>query len=348
MRIYHNNLASTLNQGFKPVWLVFGDEPWQKNDSLRTLKLHYTQQGFDETIRLTADDKFDWSIVLQEYNSMSLFSNLRIIEIEITTSKLNEAASKALLMLSENFANDVVLIIHGAKLDAAQQKKKWFKTLENLGCFLPLYDIEGKQLSQWLNRQVKFAHLNIHPDVFPLMIELFEGNLLALDQELQKLSILFGSTLITLQDAEKIIIKQAKFNPFQVIDALLIGDLKKMVTILDQLQQEGAPIGQLVWFVHKEISQLISMQEQIQQGELITDIYKQYRIWDKKKPLYQHAINNISLENLNHALARLTQLDLISKTSSDFNPYILLSDVCISLYFGQTTSSYSLDYEYNE
>jgi DNA polymerase-3 subunit delta len=346
MRIYHNNLAATLNQGFKPVWLVFGDEPWQKNDSLRVLKAHHTQQGFDEIIKLTADDKFDWSIVQQEYNSMSLFSNLRIIEIEISTNKLNDAGSKALLSLSENFCNDVVLIIHGAKLDAAQQKKKWFKTLEGKGCFLPLYDIEGKQLHQWLNRQIKQLGLNIQHDVVPLMIELFEGNLLALDQELQKLSILFGANLITIQDAEKIIIKQAKFNPFQVIDTVLIGDLKKCVSILDQLQQEGAPIGQLVWFVHKEINQLIDMQEQIQQGESVADLFKRYRIWDKKKPLYQHALSNMSIENLNHALSRLTQLDLISKTSSDFNPYVLLCDVCISMYFGQTTSEFSLDYEY--
>lgn len=347
MRIYHNNLTATLNQGFKPVWLVFGDEPWQKNDSLRTLKQHFLQQGFDETIRLSADDKFNWSVVEQEYNSMSLFSSLRVIEIEITTAKLNDAGGKALIALSERFANDVVLIIHGAKLDAAQQKKKWFKTLEGHGCFLPLYDIEGKQLNQWLARQIKQLNLNIHHDVIPLMIELFEGNLLALDQELQKLSILFGGNLITTQDAEKIIIKQAKFNPFQIIDSLLIGDLSKCITILDQLQQEGSPVGQLVWFIHKEIIQLIDMNEKMQQGEQLVDLYKQYRIWDKKKPLYQHALSNMSYDNLNHALSRLSQVDLISKTTSDFNAYLLLSDVCLSLYHGKTTSSYSLDYEYS-
>jgi len=347
MRIYHNNLTSTLNQGFKPVWLVFGDEPWQKNDSLRTLKAHFLQQGFDEHIRFSADDKFDWNIIEQEYCAMSLFSSLRVIEVEITTAKLNDAGGKSLIALSERFSNDVVLIIHGAKLDAAQQKKKWFKTIEALGCFLPLYDIEGKQLNQWLARQIKLLNLNIHQNVIPMMIELFEGNLLALDQELQKLSILFGNTLITAQDAEKIIIKQAKFNPFQIIDSLLIGDLKKCVTILDQLQQEGAPIGQLVWFLHKEIIQLMEMTEKMQQGESLADIYKQYRVWDKKKPLYQHALTNISNTNLNHALSRLNQIDLISKTTTDFNAFLLLSDVCLSLYHGQVTSEYSLDYEYS-
>ncbi|WP_077338118.1 DNA polymerase III subunit delta [Pseudocolwellia agarivorans] len=347
MRIYHNNLSATLNQGFKPVWLIFGDEPWQKNDSLATIKNTYLQQGFDEIIRFTADDKFDWSNVTYEYQSMSLFSSQRIIEIEIISGKVNETASKALIALSEQFNNDIILIIHGAKLDAAQQKKKWFKTFENLGCFLPLYDIEGKQLHQWLNRQIKQLNLNIHPDVLPLMIELFEGNLLALDQELQKLSILFGQNLITIQDAEKIIINQAKFNPFQVIDTLLIGNLKKCVSILDQLQHEGAPIGQLVWFMHKEISQLIAMQERLKQGESINDLYKFYRIWDKKKPLYQNALNNMSMHNLQQGLSRLAQVDLISKTASDFNPYLLLSDVCITLYFGQTTSNLPLDYEYS-
>jgi len=347
MRIYHNNLPATLNQGFKPIWLVFGDEPWQKNDSLLAIKQNYLQQGFDEVIRFTADDKFDWSNVVHEYQSMSLFSSLRIIEVEILSGKVNEAASKTLLGLSEQLSNDVVLLIHGPKLEAAQQKKKWFKTLEELGCFLPIYDIEGKQLYQWLNRQINQLKLNVHPDIPSLMIELFEGNLLALFQELQKLSILFGQNQITVQDAESIIIKQAKFNPFQIIDTLLKGDIKKCVAIIDQLQQEEAPVGQLVWFLHKEISQLIEMQEKLNEGESINNLYKSYRIWDKKKPLYQHALSHMTHKNLSYGLSRLAQVDLISKTSSDFNPYILLADICITLYYGETTSTLPLDYEFS-
>ena len=178
------------------------------------------------------------------------------------------------------------------------------------------------------------------------MIELFEGNLPALEQELQKFSLLFGTQLIIAEDAEKLLIKQAKFNPFQVVDTLLSGDLPKCIGMLDQLQHEGAAIGQLIWFIHKEITQLSTMLEQIEQGESIDSIYKKYRIWDKKKPLYQYALNHISRDNIYQAQARLAQTDLISKTSSDFNPFILLADVCISLYHGQTTKKFNLDYEF--
>jgi DNA polymerase-3 subunit delta len=346
MRIYHNQLSNTLNQGFKPVWLVFGDEPWQKNNSLTAIKQHCQQQGFSEVIRFSADDKFDWNLLVEEYQAMSLFSAQRIIEIELVTGKIADAGSKILLKLSENFHPDVQLIFHGPKIDSAGQKRKWFKSLEQLGCFVPLYDIEGRQLQQWLNQQIKQHKLNIHHDVTPLMIELFEGNLPALEQELQKFSLLFGTQLIVAEDAEKLLIKQAKFNPFQVVDTLLSGDLKKCIGMLDQLQHEGAAIGQLIWFIHKEIAQLSTMLEQIEQGESIDNIYKKYRIWDKKKPLYQYALKHISRDNIYQAQARLAQTDLISKTSSDFNPFILLADVCISLYHGQTTKKFNLDYEF--
>jgi DNA polymerase III subunit delta len=347
MRIYHNQLDNTLKQGFKPIWLVFGDEPWQKNDALEKIKSTAKKQGFDEIIRFSIDDKFDWHELFQEYQSMSLFSSLRIIEIEFINGKIGDNGAKAITQLLTLLHQDIQLIFHGPKLDAATQKRKWFKSLEAAGCFLPLYDIEGKQLKQWLSNQARQLQLNLHTDAIDLMVVLFEGNLPALAQELQKLAILFGQQTISFEEAEQLVIKQAKFNPFQLIDTLLMGDLKKCLAILDQMQHDGSALGQLIWFIHKELSQLYAMLEQIEQGASSNDIFKQYRIWDKKKPVYQYALNNLTLNNVEQALARLAQVDLLSKTSSDFNAFILLSDVLISLFHNKLSENFSLDYEYN-
>lgn len=347
MRIYHNQLDNTLKQGFKPIWLVFGDEPWQKNDALEKIKSTAKKQGFDEIIRFSIDDKYDWHELFQEYQSMSLFSSLRIIEIEFINGKIGDNGAKAITQLLTLLHQDIQLIFHGPKLDAATQKRKWFKSLEAAGCFLPLYDIEGKQLKQWLSNQARQLQLNLHTDAIDLMVVLFEGNLPALAQELQKLAILFGQQTISFEEAEQLVIKQAKFNPFQLIDTLLMGDLKKCLAILDQMQHDGSALGQLIWFIHKELSQLYAMLEQIEQGASSNDIFKQYRIWDKKKPVYQYALNNLTLNNVEQALARLAQVDLLSKTSSDFNAFILLSDVLISLFHNKLSENFSLDYEYN-
>jgi DNA polymerase-3 subunit delta len=353
MKIYHNQLTSTLKQGFKPVWLVFGDEPWQKNNSLATIKNHAKAQGFDEIIRFSSDNSFDWQQLLDEYQSLSLFASLRIIEVELTTVKVGDAGNKALLALAERLQQDinsphapqdVIFIFHGSKLDGPSANRKWFKNLTQLGCYLPLYDIELKSMPKWLNDQARQLKLNISPELNALLIELFEGNLLALAQELEKLSLLFGAQVITAEAAEPLLLKQAKFNPFQVIDALLMGNCAKCITMLDQLQQEGTAAAQLIWVFHKEITQLYTMLNQLAQGESMANVYQQYRIWDKRKPLYQHALTHIKLNNVKRAMARIADIDLLSKTSSEFNVYILLADLCITLYHGEKTAAFSLNY----
>lgn len=353
MKIYHSKLPQTLAQGFTPVWLVFGDEPWQKNDSLANIKKHAQQQGFSEIIRFSSDHKFDWQQLIDEYQSMSLFASQRIIEVEFTTIKIGDIGNKTLLTLSEileknSSLQDVIFIFHGPKLDGPSANRKWFKNLSQLGCYLPLYDIDIQSLPRWLQSQARILNLNLSPELSSLLIELFEGNLPALAQELQKLSLLFPNNQhISLADAEQLVIKQAKFNPFQIVDALLQGHCKKCLVMLDQLQQEGTAAGQVIWVFHKEINQLYAMLDKLAQGKQLNDLYKEYRIWDKRKPLYQHALTHISLKNVKRAMSRLADIDLLSKTSSEFNAFVLLADLCITLYHGETMQHFSLNYEYS-
>lgn len=353
MKIYHNQLHNTLTKGFIPVWLIFGDEPWQKENSLTAIKNHAKNQGFNEIIRFSSDTSFDWQQLLDEYQSLSLFASQRIIEVELTSVKVGDIGNKAILALAERLEQDqksdhapqdVIFIFHGAKLDGPSANRKWFKSLTQLGCYLPLYDIELKNMPQWLNNQTRQKNVNTSPELNALLIELFEGNLLALSQEIDKLGLLFGSQPISIEQAEPLILKQAKFNPFQVIDALLQGDYAKCITMLDQLQQEGTASTQLIWVFHKEINQLYAMLNQLAEGGNITAVYKQYRIWDKRKPLYQYALTHIKLDNVKRAMGRIADIDLLSKTSSEFNIFILLADLCITLYHGEKTAGYSLNY----
>ena len=52
-------------------------------------------------------------------------------------------------------------------------------------------------------------------------------------------------------------VKQAKFNPFQIIDALLEGNCKKCISMLDQLQQEGTAVGQGYLGISQRIQSIV-------------------------------------------------------------------------------------------
>ncbi|MDG1731677.1 MAG: DNA polymerase III subunit delta [Thalassotalea sp.] len=350
MRIYHSNINNQLAKPLLPVWLIFGDEPWQKNNGLDSIKQSAKQQGFDELIRFTADDKFDWNLVLQEYQSLSLFSALRIIEIDLVNNKVDDKATKVLLEISSQIQqqpqSDVLLILHGPKLEGAASRKKWFKELDKVGCYIPLYEMEGKGLNIWLNQQCQQLKLKLDSQAQSMLAEFFTGNLPALHQELQKLAILFDQQFIRVEDLESLLIKQAKFTPFQLIDALLAGDLFKCMNMLTQLKNEGIAAAQLVWVLHKELTQLETMQSRLNNGENNEALFKEYRVWDKRKPLYNKALNSMTLANLKLAKQRLAQADLVSKTSSDFDHYLLLSDVCITAFHGNITKTMPLNYEH--
>lgn len=350
MRIYHSNLNNQLAKPLLPVWLIFGDEAWQKNNALDAIKHTAKQQGFDELIRFTADNKFDWNLVLQEYQSLSLFSSLRIIEIDLVNNKIDDKASKILLeinnQIQQQAQSDVLLVLHGSKLESTTSRKKWFKSLEQIGCYIPLYEMEGKGLTIWLNQQCQLLKLTLDSQAQSMLAEFFTGNLPALHQELQKLAILFNQKFIQVEDLESLLIKQAKFTPFQLVDALLAGDLSKCMDMLTQLKNEGVDAAQLVWVLHKELSQLEIMQSRLANGESTEELFKEYRVWDKRKPLYNTALNHMNLNNIKLAKQRLALADLVSKTSSDFDHYLLLSDVCISVFHGNVTKTMPLDYEY--
>ena len=354
MKIYHNQLDNTLRQGFKPSWLIFGDEPWQKNDSLTAIKNHAKNEGFSEIIRFSTEVSFDWQQLIDEYQSLSLFASRRIIEVELTSVKIGEPGNKALLALSERLIkddkdphapNDIIFIFHGAKLDAAGTNRKWFKNLSQLGCYLPLYDIDFNAMPSWLKNQARKEQLNLAPDLQTMLIELFEGNLLALAQELNKLALLYVNQYVTLEKAEQLVLKQAKFNPYQVIDSLLQGNCAKCITILDQLQQEGTAPAQLIWVFHKEIHQLYSMLSELSKGNTMADVFKKYRIWDKRKPLYQYALTHIQQNHIKLAISRIADIDLLSKTNSEFNIFILLADLCVTFYHGEKMVAFPLNYD---
>jgi DNA polymerase-3 subunit delta len=348
VRIYHNQLTNTLQQSWFPVWLVFGDEPWQKSNSLQLIKQFAHQQGFQELIRFSTEDNLDWQQLAQEYQALSLFSQQRIIELELTKTTLSTEAIKILTHIVESPCQDILLIIHGNKLDAAVTKKAWFKQLAEIGCYLPVYPLEGKSLTIWLQQQAQQYQLSFDKDAQQLLLTLFEGNLLALDQELQKLILLFGSQTITLSMLETILINQAKFTPFQLIDAWLDGNLPRCFNMLEQLAQEDQAVAPLIWLCHKTLTQLLDMQQLLQQGTTMADVLKQHGIWDKQKPRYQQALKQLSANNIARCLHRLADTDLLSKSTSEFNPYLLLADVLATLYYGEQTQAFSLAYEFDD
>ena len=130
MNIKPEQLQNSLSNQLASTYFAFGAEILLVEQSLSMIKGIARENGFNERFRFDIDGNFSWDSIISLISSPSLFAEKRIIECRLTTGKIGVKGSKALTEILETLPDDILLIISSGKLEMAQQKSKWFKTLD--------------------------------------------------------------------------------------------------------------------------------------------------------------------------------------------------------------------------
>lgn len=331
MKLYANQLSQQLKQGLDACYMLFGDEPFQIDDSRKQIKALARSQGVDEFIRLVDDDQFDWAELLDHCQAMSLFSSRKLIELELTSGKLNKQASDIIQQVAGQLSQDTILVIFGPKLEQNQTRAAWFKALDKQGCYIPVYEIEGQHLRRWLQQQLQQRNLQMTPDAQNYLLELTAGNLLACSQELEKITMANTAAFIDITDVEKLVADQSRFSVFQLMDQLWLGNSEKCLTMINRLQSEEVEPNILIWSMQKDVT-LVQQLVQAKQFNLDTKpILDSHRVWKNKQQQFINAANKLPIDVVNKALEYLSQIDQGLKQSTVAAPYSLFAHIALML-----------------
>ncbi|ASM53435.1 DNA polymerase III subunit delta [Pseudoalteromonas nigrifaciens] len=329
MRCYANQLPSELKKGLKPFYLVFGEEPFQEAQCVQQIRAIAKEQGFDEVIKFTLMQGFDWQEIIAQYQSMSLFSARTIIELDLNQQKPGIIGSNTFKKIIELINPDTILIIKGAKASQDVQRSAWFKALDKHGLFVPYYPLTGTHVKRWLDEQCQRLSLNMQNEAKLSLISATEGNLLACFQELEKLSLLHANALITQQLVMQGLLNQAKFDIFDLSDALLNGQAKQAIKVLNKLASDNTEVVSILWAITKELNTLIDVQIGLLNGEPIANLFKQKAIWKNQQAPVQSAINRLSIHTLEQISSELAIFDASYKQGNLIAPYQALAHICI-------------------
>ncbi|GLP98011.1 DNA polymerase III subunit delta [Paraferrimonas sedimenticola] len=308
MRIFSNQLDSHLTP-LKPVYLLFGDDPFVLDNALQSLRAAARAQGFEERVQLSQDTGFQWQELFDEWNALSLFASKRLFELELPTAKPGKEGGAALTQLLAEPNPDQVLIVYGPKIAAESTKTKWFKTLDAQGVYLPCTTPEGPQFSRWLSQRVQHYRLNLSQDANALLAAMFEGNLVGADQALKQMQLLSPIERIEQAQVEQWLEDQSRFSVFQLVDTLLVLAPQRSMHMLKQLQAEGVASQVVLWSLNQELGRLLLLKQAQQNRESLAPIYKAHRIWDKRQPLYQQALARLSLEQIQSMLQLSSRIE---------------------------------------
>lgn len=243
MKIQAHQLEPQLKKGLSPIYLVSGDEALLVQESCDRIRKAARDAGYQDRLSFHADPQFDWNRVGEEFSALSLFAEKRRIEIHLPSGKLGDGRPVIEHFLQDP-PDDIILILISARLDAAETKRKWYKTLQQAGVHLPLWPIDADKFPGWLQQRARQQGLSLTAGALNLLTERLEGNLLAASQELDRLALFAAGSTVDEAAIEQAVQDSSRFNVFELISETLSGRAVHARKIAGALQQEGEnPLG---------------------------------------------------------------------------------------------------------
>jgi len=315
------------------IVLVSSDEPLLIRDYLDATRVSFRQAGFEEIKTLYVEQGFDWQ-EQQGSNNMSLFSMLSLTIYQFYSAKPGVAGAKGIAELCEQANGEDVVILSMPKLDTKTKNSAWCKKIKKHGHIVELKPVYANQLVPWLSTRSQQKGLNLAPDAIRFLADRTEGNLLAADQEMEKLLLIFDAgEALSLQQVATSVANQARFTQYELADCCLSGDRKRAVKILKNQQAEGVVNLSLMNALKGSIDILSKVKPVINNAQLLSKVWLQNRVWDTKKRLYTQAANRLSIEQIDALIRLCAKIDRVEKGQQRHHPsYVKLKPISPDLH----------------
>ncbi len=331
MRLAQTQLESHLKQGLKPLYVLVGDEPLAQRECLDAIRAAARAQGYDERNALTVERNFNWQQLQHYGQSISLFASRRLLELNIPSGKPGTEGGKALQALANTPLPDTTVIILLPALEREARNSTWFSTLEAQAQTIALNEVDAANLPKWIAARLTQQGQHTGAETLDFLAHQVEGNLLAANQEVQKLGLLYPQGALSDECVREAVLNVSRYDAFQLGEAVLLGDAERTVRILQGLQDEGenavAVMNPLMWVLRP----LVRVKQAEARGENIATAMTNARIYGDRQALVKRALSRLSLRQLEAALQKMADIDRIAKGVMAGDAWLEISRLCFGL-----------------
>jgi DNA polymerase-3 subunit delta len=260
MRIQAEKIARALEKKeLARAWLIAGDEALLTGEASDAVRTRARKEGFTGRDYFVTDRFFDWSELEAASRTLSLFSERRILEIRMPAPRPGKEGGAVLAKLATDPGPDNFLMVITTRPEKDTWSSTWFRAFDKHGVFVESKPVEIARLPQWIAARAGRLGLSFEPGAAELLAERVEGNLLAAQQEIEKLALLHAGKRLDIEDVQAAVANSARYDLFQLGEAALAGDVPRSLRILDGLRAEGAEPPLVLWAICRELRALADM-----------------------------------------------------------------------------------------
>lgn len=318
MQVRAEALDAHLEKSLAPLYVISSDEHLLSMEAADRIRKRARTTGFSEREVLIVDRYFKWGELTSSQQSMSLFGDKKLIELRMPTGKPGKEGGQALQEYATNCAasttaDETLTLITLPKLDWATQKSAWVGALQRAAVYIDIPVVERNQLANWIGQRLAAQGQSADKIALDFMVERVEGNLLAAHQEIRKLGLLYPEGRLTVEQVHDAVLNVARYDVFKLSEAMLAGDVPRLLRMLEGLKGEGEALPLVLWAITDEIRTLLKLKLGFNDGRPLAMLMKEYRIWGPRERLIPNAIARVTLRTLQTAMHESAQIDKLIK-----------------------------------
>lgn len=323
-------LEALLQDSLSKCYFLLGNDQLLLQESQDIIIARAQHRQFSETFYFYLDCP-DWDAIFNCCQTRSLFAKRQIILLRLPQHSMNTAIGEKLYVLASILHEDCLLILRGNLLTSTQKNSAWFKALSHNAVLVSCMTPEPTQLARWVITRANNMKLVLDDAACQLLCYCYEGNLFALVQVLERLSVMYPDGHLTLIKITAAVNDAANFTKFHWINAVLTGNSKRAGHILQQLRLDGrSSLIILLRSVQHEVVLLLTLKRQATSKSL-SAMFDKYHVLQSRRPLLIQALQRLSTAQLHQAVALMKKIELELKHNYSYSGWLDLNALALLL-----------------
>jgi len=193
-------------------------------------------------------------------------------------------------------------------------QSRWFAALAKSGVVVEAKPVDRAALPGWIDRRLAGQGLRAERAALEFLADQVEGNLLAAQQEIDKLALLLPAGTITLADVEHAVVDVSRLEADALQDALYAGDGARFAQVVADLRDSGEAVPAILWQVSSAVQLLLRLKSAVAQGDSLPAAMR--ALWGRDKqraPQIERALKRLGLAKIESALSDLALIDRQAK-----------------------------------
>ncbi|MDA0274902.1 MAG: DNA polymerase III subunit delta [Proteobacteria bacterium] len=314
MRLRAEQLDAQLQKSLASAYLVHGDEPLLALEAADAIRAAARKKGFAEREVMFAEKGFDWGALVYAGASQSLFGDRKMVELRLASGRVAAAGAQAIAACLARPNPDMLLMMSMPRPEGANWwKAAWFTAFESGGVIVEAQPLSRAALPQWIAGRLARQKQRASAEALAFLAEHVEGNLLAAQQEIAKLSLLAPEGAIGLDEVRAAVSNVARYSFEALAEALHGGDFPQFARALAGLRGEGESIAGIAWRLGEELAALARVKAGLAQGRRQEQLFMENKLFRAAQPRCEKALRRHSAARLREAVVRMSRIERASK-----------------------------------